>query len=97
MRLTLDLQGRRWNALASQRDPDFLAISGAGDEDSRRRALLVQLLRARRTMNRFSTENHHDLALHISAIDTKDLLREKKTDEGRHGDNEHERKPELAP
>src|SRR6266404_5981284 len=46
MRVTFDLQCRRWNTLSGQRDAHFLAISGAGDENSRRRALPVQLQRA---------------------------------------------------
>ena len=48
-------------------------------------------------MNRFPTENYHHLALDISAIDAENLFREKKADEGHHGDNEQQRKRELAP
>src|SRR5205823_13652270 len=92
MRLTLDLQCRRRNALAGQRDTHFLAISGAGDEDSRRRALLVQLQRARRTMNRFSTENDNHLPLNISVIDAKDLPRKKEANEWQQGGNDQQRK-----
>jgi|SRR5437667_4601591 len=97
MRLTLDLQSRRWNALAGERDAHFLAISGSGDEDSRRCTLLVQLQRARRTMNRFPTENDHHLALDISVIDAKDLPRKKEANEWQQGGNDQQRKSELAP
>ena len=48
-------------------------------------------------MNRFSTENHHDLALHISAIDGKDLLREEEAKERDQGEKNQQGKPELAP
>src|SRR5882724_2144905 len=97
MRLTLDLECRRWHALAGQRNTHFLAISGAGDEDSWRRTLLVQLQRAPRTMYRFPAENDHHVPLNISAIDAKDLLREKEADERQQGGNDQQRKSELAP
>src|SRR5438874_2621849 len=97
MRLTLDLQRRGWNALAGEGDAHFLAISGPSDEDSRRGPSLVQLQRARWTMDRFSTEDDHHLALDISAIDTKDLLREEEANERQQGCNYQQHKPELAP
>src|SRR5438270_12830065 len=74
MRVAFDLQRSRWNTFAAEDDSHFLAISGAGDEDSGCGALLVQLERARRTMDRFATKDHHHLALDVSAIDTKDLF-----------------------
>ena len=97
MRLTLDLQRRGWNALAGEGDAHFLAISGPSDEDSRRGPSLVQLQRARWTMDRFSTEDDHHLALDISAIDAKNLLREEEAKERHQGEKNQQRKPELAP